>query len=131
MQRVRRAHPPSAGGVRVQGPQWRREQLPLAHRLRRALARRTKAPWSDVARGRIIVNHGTEADFLHFVFLCELRAGAAAPRPDLAEVSECRYWPPGALPRPISDFMIRQIQDAVAGVKFRLPSRVGPRVWLE
>ncbi len=75
--------------------------------------------------------HDAEADFLHFVFLCELRDRDAAPRPDLAEVSECRYWPPGALPRPISDFTIRRIQDAVAGVKFRLPTRVGPRVWLE
>jgi 8-oxo-dGTP diphosphatase len=34
--------------------------------------------------------HDRQADFLHFVFLCELRAGDAAPRPDLAEVSECR-----------------------------------------
>ncbi len=75
--------------------------------------------------------HDAEADFLHFVFLCELRDRDAAPRPDLAEVSECGYWPPGALPRPISDFTIRRIQDAVAGVKFRLPTRVGPRVWLE
>jgi 8-oxo-dGTP diphosphatase len=54
--------------------------------------------------------HDAEADFLHFVFLCEMRAGAAAPRPDLTEVSECRYWPPGALPRPISDFTIRRIK---------------------
>lgn len=75
--------------------------------------------------------HDAEADFLHFVFLCETRIGGAVPRPDLAEVSECRYWPTGALPRPISDFTIRRIQDALAGVKFRLPSRVGPRVWLE
>jgi len=32
--------------------------------------------------------HDAEADFLHFVFLCELRDRAAAPRPDLAEVSD-------------------------------------------
>jgi 8-oxo-dGTP diphosphatase len=75
--------------------------------------------------------HDAEADFLHFVFLCEVRDGDAAPRPDLAEVSECRYWPRGALPRPISDFTMRRIQDAFAGVKFRRPSRVGPRVWLD
>src|SRR5918996_928000 len=75
--------------------------------------------------------HDAEADFLHFVFLCETRIGGAVPRPDLAEVSEGRYWPTGALPRPLSDFTIRRIQDALAGVMFRLPSRVGPRVWLE
>jgi len=75
--------------------------------------------------------HDAEADFLHFVFLCEVRTRDAAPRPDLAEVSECRYWPRSALPRPISDFTIRRIEDAIAGVEFRLPSHVGPRVWLE
>jgi 8-oxo-dGTP diphosphatase len=75
--------------------------------------------------------HDAEADFLHFVFLCEVHAGDARPRPDLAEVSECRYWPLGALPCPISDFTVRRIQETVAGVKFPLPSRVGPRVWLE
>jgi 8-oxo-dGTP diphosphatase len=74
--------------------------------------------------------HDADTDFLHFVFLCENRAGHAA-RPDLAEVSECGYWPPHALPRPISDFTTRRIQDALAGVRFRLPSHVGPRVWLE
>jgi 8-oxo-dGTP pyrophosphatase MutT (NUDIX family) len=75
--------------------------------------------------------YDVEADFLHFVFRCEVRDGDATPRPDNAEVSECRYWSPGALPRPISDFTIRRIQEAVAGVTFPLPSRVGPRVWLE
>ncbi|MGH9894387.1 MAG: NUDIX hydrolase [bacterium] len=75
--------------------------------------------------------HDAGADFLHFVFRCEVRDGEATPRPDLAEVSECRYWPLGALPRPISDFTMRRIQDAIAGVKFRPPSRIGPRVWLE
>jgi 8-oxo-dGTP diphosphatase len=75
--------------------------------------------------------HDAEADFLHFVFRCKIRDGDAAPRADLTEVSECRYWPPTALPRPISDFTIRRIQDAVAGVHFRLPDHIGPRVWLE
>jgi 8-oxo-dGTP pyrophosphatase MutT (NUDIX family) len=73
----------------------------------------------------------TTADFLHFVFRCEVSDRDAIPRADLTEVSECRYWPCSALPRPISDFTVRRIEDAVAGVKFGLPSRVGPRVWLE
>jgi 8-oxo-dGTP pyrophosphatase MutT (NUDIX family) len=71
------------------------------------------------------------ADFLHFVFRCEVCDRDAVPRADLTEVSECRYWPRSALPRPISDFTVRRIDDAVAGTKFGLPSRVGPRVWLE
>jgi 8-oxo-dGTP diphosphatase len=65
------------------------------------------------------------------VFSCEVCDGDAVPRADLTEVSECRYWPRYALPRPISDFTVRRIKDAVAGVKPGLPSRVGPRVWLE
>jgi len=73
----------------------------------------------------------TAADFLHFVFRCEVSDRDAIPRADLTEASECRYWPCSALPRPISDFTVRRIEDAVAGVKFGLPSRVGPRVWLE
>jgi 8-oxo-dGTP diphosphatase len=75
--------------------------------------------------------HDAEADFLHFVFLCDVSNGDGTPGADLTEVSECRYWPPGALPRPMSDFTMRRIQEAVAGVKFPLPIRVGPRVWLE
>jgi 8-oxo-dGTP pyrophosphatase MutT (NUDIX family) len=71
------------------------------------------------------------ADFLHFVFRCEISDGDPVPRADLTEVSECRYWPRSALPRPISDFTVRRIEGAVAGIKFGLPSRVGPRVWLE
>jgi 8-oxo-dGTP diphosphatase len=73
----------------------------------------------------------TAADFLHFVFRCEVSDRDAIPRADLTEVSECRYWPRDALPRPISDFTVRRIDDAVAGIKFGLPHRVGPRVWLE
>jgi 8-oxo-dGTP diphosphatase len=75
--------------------------------------------------------HETDADFRHFVFWCEIRGPDTVPRPDLMEVSECRYWRPDALPRPISDFTMRRIQDAVAGIRFRLPTHVGPRVWLD
>jgi 8-oxo-dGTP diphosphatase len=61
---------------------------------------------------------------------CSLRGRDrdAVPRADLTEVSECRDWPRYALPRPISDFTVRRIEDAVAGSKFALPTHIGPRV---
>lgn len=75
--------------------------------------------------------HDAETDYLHFAFRCEVRDQDATPRADLTEISECRYWPLDALPGPISDFTLRRIQESVAGVEFRLPSRIGPRVWVE
>jgi hypothetical protein len=55
----------------------------------------------------------------------------AVPHPDRAEISECRFWPPDALPRPISDWTIRRIEDALAGNQFGLPVTIGERIWLE
>ena len=71
-----------------------------------------------------------EHDMHHFVFLCEAADGEV-PRPDSTEVSACAFWAAGALPRPISDFTIRRITDAVAGNRQPLPSIVEPRRWLE
>jgi 8-oxo-dGTP diphosphatase len=65
------------------------------------------------------------ADFLHFVCRCEVRDGDGVPRADLTEVSECRYSSRDALPRPISDFAVRRIEDAVAGIKFSCRSGSG------
>ena len=63
--------------------------------------------------------HDREAGGLHFVFKCKVQQETTkeAPdaRPDGVEVSECGYWRPEALPRPISDFTILRIQDALAG----------------
>ncbi len=75
--------------------------------------------------------YDTANDSLHFVFWCERQDTNAVPSPDNAEISECRFWSPEALPRPISDWTIRRIQDAVAGKKFGLPTEIGARVWLE
>ena len=74
--------------------------------------------------------HALDNDSLHFVFWCE-QEDAAAPIPDRAEISECRFWPPVALPRPISDWTVRRIQDAMTGSTFGLPVGIGARVWLE
>ena len=70
-------------------------------------------------------------DFLHLVFWCRPQDTEARPRPDLQEIAACRFWLPDALPRPISDFTVRRIHDAVAGVALPLPDAIRPRVWLE
>jgi 8-oxo-dGTP pyrophosphatase MutT (NUDIX family) len=71
------------------------------------------------------------AGVLGFAFRCEVQEGTGEAVPDGAEVSECRYWPPEALPRPISDFTLLRIRDALAGSNHPLPTVIGPRQWLE
>lgn len=72
-----------------------------------------------------------EEDAHHFVFRCGLRADVA-PRPSSEEISACELWPPDALPRPMSDFTVRRIDDALAGTLPAVPPVVVPRrTWLE
>jgi 8-oxo-dGTP diphosphatase len=71
-----------------------------------------------------------EDDAHHFVFRCRIVGAEPAPASD--EVSECRYWHPEALPRPISDFTVRRIEDAVDGrLPDLVPVSITPRSWLE
>ena len=72
-----------------------------------------------------------ENEMVHFVFRCERVDGNALPYPDRAEISECGFWSLSALPRPMSDWTLRRIQDAAAGNSFALPTPTGPRLWLE
>ena len=75
------------------------------------------------------VYYEREVDMHHFVFVCRLE-GAEAPRPDRAEIAECGYWPPDALPRPISDFTVRRIHDALGAARPVSLVAVPPRRWL-
>ena len=51
----------------------------------------------------------------HFVFRAELAPGSAEPRAaDTGEISECGWFAPDALPRPLSDFTARRITDALS-----------------
>jgi 8-oxo-dGTP pyrophosphatase MutT (NUDIX family) len=71
-------------------------------------------------------------DMHHGVFLCVPEDAAAVPQPDAREVTACGYWPPDALPRPISDFTIRRIEDALSPAnRCPLPVTIGRRRWLE
>ena len=86
---------------------------------------------------RVVARHMTgcyyspENESLHFVFHCEREETAAIPQADGAEISECAFWSPEALPRPISDWTVQRIRDAIAGRKFPLPQSIGPRIWRE
>jgi 8-oxo-dGTP diphosphatase len=71
-----------------------------------------------------------EHDAHHLVFRCRLADGAR-PVPSSPEISECEYWPTDALPRPISDFTIRRIEDALDAEPQLLPVSIPPRSWLE
>ena len=66
---------------------------------------------------------------LHFVFRCRWhdRLDPAASSP---EVNDVRYWPLDDLPRPISDFTERRIQDAALDRPVRV-ERVSTRHWRE
>jgi len=84
---------------------------------------------------RVVHTTGTyydpEHDMHHFVFLCQPDDLDATPQPDADEISTCAFWSPTALPRPISDFTIRRIEDAVASTGQPLPRIIEPRIWLE
>lgn len=69
-------------------------------------------------------------DMHHFVFACRLADAAALPRPDGGEIAELGYFSADALPRPISDFTLRRIADALATTPPELPVIVGPRRWV-
>jgi len=72
-----------------------------------------------------------EVDRLGTVFLCEVESGSeSAPVPDGKEISECRFWPADSLPRPMSDWTVLRIKDALNGQSMPLPRVIGPRVWL-
>lgn len=68
-------------------------------------------------------------DMHHFVFACRPGDGTA-PRPTSREILECGFFARAALPRPISDFTLRRIDDALAGAPPCVVS-IGPRRWLE
>jgi len=75
--------------------------------------------------------YAPDNDSIHFVFRCDRLDADAVPTPDRSEISECRFWPQTELPRPISDWTLRRIQDAVSGREFGLPLEIGPRIWLK
>jgi 8-oxo-dGTP diphosphatase len=83
-----------------------------------------------VAESLTGIYYDAEDDAHHFVFRCRIVGGD--PAPASAEVSECGYWHPDALPRPISDFTVRRIEDALAArLPDLVPVSIPPRSWLK
>jgi 8-oxo-dGTP diphosphatase len=76
------------------------------------------------------IYYDEEYDAHHFVFRCRVSDPAAA-RATSAEISDCDYWASTALPRPISDFTIRRINDALNDAAVVLPVLIPARAWLE
>jgi 8-oxo-dGTP diphosphatase len=63
-------------------------------------------------------------------FLCRNVEPQQAPTPSSAEISECRYWPVDALPRPMSDWTQMRINHGVEGVTRSTVDLVGPPKWM-
>jgi 8-oxo-dGTP pyrophosphatase MutT (NUDIX family) len=74
--------------------------------------------------------YDSEEDAHHAVVRCRV-AFEAVPKPSSSEISACDYWPADALPRPISDFTIRRIDDALGDTVSPLLVTIPPRTWLE
>jgi 8-oxo-dGTP diphosphatase len=77
------------------------------------------------------VYYEPETDMHHFVFACRRLDDSETLRPDRVEISECRYWAPDALPRPISDFTVHRIHDAMSEVTVTSILAVPPRQWFD
>jgi 8-oxo-dGTP diphosphatase len=75
------------------------------------------------------VYYEPELDAHHFVFRCTAQS-AEVPVPSSAEISACAYRPASELPRPISTFTIRRIEDALGDTPPGV-SVVPPREWRE
>lgn len=85
---------------------------------------------SVVAQHMTGVYYQPHDDSVHFVFLCKIVADAPVSQAD-SEVTEDGYWPLESLPRPISDFTVRRIEDALSGQKQALPTIILERQWLD
>ena len=67
---------------------------------------------------------------MHFVLRCRREPADAEPQIASDEIIDLSWVEPSSLPRPISDFTIRRITDAMASAPL-LPGLVAERVWLE
>lgn len=68
---------------------------------------------------------------LHFVLRCRREPADAEPRLASNEIIDLAWVDPSDPPRPISDFTIRRILDALDDGPLLLPSLIAKRVWFE
>lgn len=77
------------------------------------------------------IYYDAAADFHHFVFICRPADVAQKAQSVSLEIADCAYWPLDSLPRPMTDFTLRRIQDAATGTFLSLPIAVSPRRLLD
>jgi ADP-ribose pyrophosphatase YjhB (NUDIX family) len=78
------------------------------------------------------IYYDPDFDMHHFAFVCT-PLDDTSPQPDLGEITECTYWSIDELPRPISDFTVSRIMDALEAANNMavFPKIIGPRKWIE
>ena len=76
------------------------------------------------------IYYDAETDAHHFVFHC-IPVSEGRPTPSSPEVSACDFWSLSDLPRPISNFTVQRINDALGRAPQALPSVLAPREWLD
>ncbi|MDQ0917065.1 NUDIX hydrolase [Paenibacillus sp. V4I5] len=69
-------------------------------------------------------------DMHHFVFIAS-NDNNQIPQPSSPEILECRFCSRDELPKPISDFTCKRIEDALNHERQHLFHTVGPRQWIE
>ncbi|MGG1634488.1 NUDIX hydrolase [Paenibacillus sp. FSL K6-3182] len=69
-------------------------------------------------------------DMHHFVFICKT-VNNQAPQPCYKEITACQYCSIDDLPRPLSDFTYKRIQDALNPDQTESFHTIGPRQWFE
>lgn len=67
---------------------------------------------------------------MHFVLRCRREPDDAKPRITSDEIIDLAWVEPTTLPRPISDFTVRRIADAMANTPL-LPALIAKRTWFE
>jgi 8-oxo-dGTP diphosphatase len=114
----------------VPGGAAERDETPTQTALREVLEETGLTVVADHLTGIYYEHHGPGREALHFVFLCRVIDDTVLPYPACDEITACGYWAADALPRPISDFTVRRIQDALAEPGPVLPVAISPRQWL-
>ncbi|MFF2911580.1 NUDIX hydrolase [Paenibacillus sp. NPDC057934] len=76
------------------------------------------------------IYYDPDYDMHHFVFIAK-NESERAPQPSSPEILECRFYSRDDLPRPISDFTCKRIEDALNDDRQQLFQIIGPRKWSE